>query len=64
MFYGIILGVPRLEVSIYNVYITNKFQTTFARGGGGGDPLVEMPVNSREENSFVPITFMNSASGC
>jgi hypothetical protein len=25
-----------LEVSVYNVYITNQFQTTFARGGGGG----------------------------
>jgi hypothetical protein len=35
-FLGIILRVLRLEVSVYNVYITNSFQTTFARGGGGG----------------------------
>ncbi len=26
----------RLEISLYNVYITNQFQTTFAGGGGGG----------------------------
>jgi hypothetical protein len=26
----------RLEVSVYNVYIKNQFQTTFAQGGGGG----------------------------
>ncbi len=25
-----------LKVFVYNVYITNQFQTTFARGGGGG----------------------------
>ncbi len=25
-----------LEDSVYNVYITNQFQTTFARVGGGG----------------------------
>ncbi len=34
-FLGIILRVLRLEVSIYNVYITNQSQTTFAEGGGG-----------------------------
>ncbi len=28
--------VLRLEVSVYNVYITNQFQATFARGEGGG----------------------------
>ncbi len=32
-FLGIILRVFRLEVSVYNVYITNQFQTTFAQGG-------------------------------
>ncbi len=32
-FLGIILRVLRLEVSVYIVYITNKFQTTF-RGRG------------------------------
>ncbi len=43
----------RLEVSIYNVNITNQFQTTiFVQGGGGeGDPLLEVTVNSKEENS-------------
>jgi hypothetical protein len=34
-FLGIILRVRRLEVSVYNVYITNQFQTTFAEVGGG-----------------------------
>ncbi len=34
-FQGIILRVLRLEVSVYNVYITNQFQTTFAEGEGG-----------------------------
>jgi hypothetical protein len=33
-FLAIILKVLRLEVSVYNVYITNQFKTTFARGGG------------------------------
>ncbi len=32
-----ILSVSRLEVSVNNVYITTKFQPTFARGGGGGE---------------------------
>jgi hypothetical protein len=32
-FLGIILRVLRLEVSVYNVYITNQLQTTFAQGG-------------------------------
>jgi hypothetical protein len=34
-FLGIILRVLRLEISVYNVFITNQFQTTFARGVGG-----------------------------
>ncbi len=34
MFLGIILRVLKLEVFVYNVYITKQFQTTFARGGG------------------------------
>ncbi len=36
-FLGKILRVFRLDVSVYNVYITNQIQTTFAtfaRGGG------------------------------
>jgi len=38
-FLGIILGVLRLEVSVYYVYIAKQFQTTFVGGegeGGGG----------------------------
>jgi hypothetical protein len=30
-----IVRVLRLEVSVYNVYITNQFPTTFARVEGG-----------------------------
>jgi hypothetical protein len=30
------MRVLRLEFSVYNVYITSQFQTTFAGGGGGG----------------------------
>jgi hypothetical protein len=46
-FLAIILRVLRIEVSVYSVYITNQFQTTFARGGGGGrggegNPLEEL----------------------
>jgi hypothetical protein len=33
-FFGI--RVFRLEVSVYDVYITNQFQATFDRGRGGG----------------------------
>jgi hypothetical protein len=32
---GLIISVLRLEVSVYNVFITTQFQTTFAQGGGG-----------------------------
>jgi hypothetical protein len=46
-FLGIILKVLRLEDSVYNVYITNQFQTTFAQEGG--DPLVEADANSKEK---------------
>jgi hypothetical protein len=31
---GIVLRVLRLEVSAYNIYITNQFQTTFAQKWG------------------------------
>jgi hypothetical protein len=41
---GKILGVIRLEVSVYNVYIKNLFQTTVVQKG-------EVTVNSKEENS-------------
>ncbi len=62
-FLGIILKVFRLEVFVYNVHITNQFQTTFAQRGGG-DPLVEVTVNTKEEilKTFVPITSKKSAS--
>ncbi len=33
------------------VYITNQYQTTFSLGGGGGNSLVEVTVNSKKENS-------------
>ncbi len=41
--------------SFTNFYIANQFQTAFA-GGGDGDPLVEVTVNSKEETleTFVP----------
>jgi hypothetical protein len=32
---GTILRVLRLEVSVYNVYITNQFQTLLITGGRG-----------------------------
>jgi hypothetical protein len=47
--WGMILRVVRLQVSLYNVDDTNQFQTTFA--GGGGGTLVELTLNSKEENS-------------
>ncbi len=41
----IILRILRLEVSAYGVYITNQFQTTFARGGGGTVENLLVEVN-------------------
>ncbi len=60
-FLGIILRVLILEVSLYKVYITNQFQTICS--GAGGNPLVEVTVNSKEENSLdvCPNTSKNSA---
>jgi hypothetical protein len=66
-FLGIILRGIRIEVSGYNVYITNQFQPTFAQGGRG------MRVKSVSERwlwiarrktlkTFVSITSKNSAS--
>jgi hypothetical protein len=40
-FLGIILKVLRLEVSTFNVYITNQFQTTFGWERGGGVKSVD-----------------------
>ena len=51
-FLGIILRVLRLEVSVHNVYITNQFQTSFAQGRVGVKSLVEVTVNSKDENSW------------
>jgi hypothetical protein len=53
-FLGIILIVLRLDVSVYNVYMTNPFQTTFVQEAGGGwgwgvKSIVEVTVNSKEE---------------
>jgi hypothetical protein len=44
------LRVLRLEVSVYNVYIANQFQTTFARGAGGGGVLNLFLEEKQEEN--------------
>jgi hypothetical protein len=45
--------VLRLEVAVYKVCIKNQFlfQPLLLKGGGGGNPLVEVTVNSKEENS-------------
>ncbi len=52
-FLGIILRVLRLQVSVYKYYFTNSFQITFfCSRGEGGNPLVEVTVNSKEENSW------------
>jgi hypothetical protein len=47
----IILRFLRLEVSVYNVYITS-FKPLLLKGGGGGlSHLAEVTVSSKEENS-------------
>ncbi len=56
-FLGIILRVDRLEVSVYNVYITNQFQTTFLLKGGEGVKSLsrgDYEMNSKEETLFRP----------
>ncbi len=66
-FRGIILRVFRLEVSVYNVHITNQFQTTFAGGGGGGVKNNGRGDCERQGGKtlkvFVRMTSKNSASG-
>ncbi len=42
------MRVLRLEVFVDNVYVINQFQITFAQGSGG--ELVDVTVNSKEEN--------------
>jgi hypothetical protein len=54
---GIILGVLRLEVSVYNVYtVSNRF---CSRVGAGG----VKSVTRKTLKTFVPITSKSSASG-
>jgi hypothetical protein len=50
-FLGIIWSVLRLEVSVYNVYITNQFQATFSQGGRGVKSLSRGDCDSKEEIS-------------
>jgi hypothetical protein len=48
----LILRVLRLQVSVYNVYITKVSNHFGSRGGERGvNPLVEVTVNSKEEYS-------------
>ncbi len=47
--YNLQLRVLRLEVSVHNFNITNQF---CSRGGVSKNPLVEMTVNSKEENFY------------
>ncbi len=60
-FLGIILRVLRLEVSIYNVYLTIPVSNNFCsrRGRGGKIRSIEVTVDTK---TFVPITFKNLAS--
>ncbi len=57
------MRVLRLEVSVYNVYIINQFQTTFSQGGGGWVKYVSRgDFEIARRKTFVLITFKNSAS--
>jgi hypothetical protein len=49
-FLGKILRVLRLEISVYNVYIANQFQTTFARRAVGGVKKYLFLEEKQEEN--------------
>jgi hypothetical protein len=42
-----------MRFPVYNVYITNQFQNTFARGGGGGGvkTVSEVNMNRKEEKN-------------
>ncbi len=40
------------QVSVYNAYITNQYQTAFAQGEEGSKfCYIEVTVNSKEKNS-------------
>ncbi len=45
------MRVLKLYVSVYNVYITNQFQTIFAHGGRGVKSIIVVTPNSKVENS-------------
>ncbi len=62
-FPGIILKVLRLEVSLYNVYITKQFQSFFAQGVEGGKSVVEVTAKRKTLETFVAILLKNSVSG-
>jgi hypothetical protein len=64
-FLDLILRVLRLEVSVYNAYITNQLQTTFAQRGGGGVKSVsrgDCESKRKTLKTFVTITSMNAPS--
>jgi hypothetical protein len=48
---GRILRVLRLEVSVYNVYITNQFQTTFDYGHGTASFYLKLQGTVRVSNN-------------
>jgi hypothetical protein len=62
----LILRVLKLEVSVYNVYITNQFQTTFAEGiksvSRGDCEEVTRRKTPKLLRLLYPITSKNSAS--
>jgi hypothetical protein len=61
----VILRVLRLEVSVYNVYITNQFQTTFtvksdSRGDcewQGGKLFRLLPQHTSKNSDLVKVMF-------
>jgi hypothetical protein len=44
-------GLVRFEVSLYNLYITNKFQTTFTQEGGEVKSVNRGVYECKVENS-------------
>ncbi len=54
-----LLAMLRVEVSIYNVYMTNRFQNTFGRRGRGEENSLVcywVIVNSKDESSLRLLT--------
>ncbi len=64
-FLGLILRVLRLEVFVYNVYITNQFQPTFAHRGLGAKSISrgDCEYEAKLLKLLSPITSKNSVSG-